>query len=82
MWIFESEELLKRHSSESHTIMRVREDSKEASRSLYQDLRDCDQKEKIIFIFFNPKWHKIEEWRAFKNRLLKASTKWFSIHKK
>jgi len=80
VWVFESDELLKNNATLAHSLMPLRTQYKEASKNLYQDLRDCDQKEKTIFVRFDPEWHQKEEWRAFTNRLLKASSKWFSIN--
>ena len=78
VWVFESRELLEEEASKPHTLMPLREDPANASQMLYQDLRDCDQKNKPIYILFKPEWREDENWVAFENRLLKASTKWFS----
>jgi L-threonylcarbamoyladenylate synthase len=82
VWVFESEELLKKQTLTPHTLMPMRENSKQASQCLYQDLRDCDKNQKTIFVIFKPEWRQKEDWIAYENRLLKASSKWFSIQDK
>ena len=79
LWVFESKGLLETNSTRPHTIMPFRDKPEEASKNLYQDLRSCDKNEKTIFALFKPEWRNFEDWTAFENRLLKASSKWFAV---
>jgi L-threonylcarbamoyladenylate synthase len=78
LWVFESLDLLNAQKHTAHSVMPIDNDPKVASEHLYQNLRDFDLQEKPIFTVFKKEWLKDEPWRAFKNRLKKASTHWSS----